>query len=59
MTEKKLAWTFNCPYKIALQSRRLLSVNTAEYTKEKNKNVDICAKIHIYLTVLITQWECL
>ena len=43
--------------KRALQSKRLLSVNTAEYIKEKNKTVDICAEIHIYLTVLTTQWE--
>ena len=43
--------------KNALQSRGLLSVNTAKYIKENNKTVDICAKIHIYLTVLITQWE--
>ena len=44
---KKLAWTFNCSRKKALQSKGLLSVTTAEYIKENNKTVDICAKIHI------------
>ena len=43
--------------KNALQSKGLLIVNTAEYIKENNKTVDICAKIHIFLTVLITQLE--
>ena len=55
--EKRLARTFNCLHKKALQSRGLLNVNTAEYIKENNKTVDICAKIHIYLAVLITKWE--
>ena len=59
LIKKKKSWherlTAHIKKKKNLQSRGLLSVNTAKYIKENNKTADICAKIHIYLTVLITQ----
>ena len=51
------SFSLDCTHKKALQSKGLLSVNTAEYIKENHETVDICAKIPIHLTVLITQWE--